>query len=219
MRYPADQKAKTRRTILEAAARVFKRRGYQGGGVDAVMKEAGLTHGGFYAHFKNKEALLAETLKEAMLEARGRHLEWTEGARGEDWLGAYLDGYLSPQHFGHMEQGCPVPPLVSEVDRASGPVKASFEDGLRVWANDIAQQLHDVPEADRESAALGVIATSVGAIALSRAVADADYAGQVLDGARDLVLGAFAATAKNSSDSASPDSSPAQENGPQENQA
>ncbi|MEO1087794.1 MAG: TetR/AcrR family transcriptional regulator, partial [Acidobacteriota bacterium] len=114
MRYSPEHKAKTRKSILDAASRVFRRRGYQGGGVDAVMKEAGLTHGGFYAHFQNKEALLAETVLDAMLEARKRHRDWTAGTSGATWLGRFLDHYLSDRHRRHSEHGCPVPALVSE---------------------------------------------------------------------------------------------------------
>lgn len=80
MRYSSDHKAKTRKSILSAASRVFRRRGYQGAGVDAVMKE---------------------------VEVRARHLEWMAGASGRTRLRRFVDGYLSGPHRRHSEQGCP----------------------------------------------------------------------------------------------------------------
>ncbi len=202
MRYPPEQKAKTHRTILDAAARVFRRQGYQGGGVEAVMKEAGLTHGGFYAHFRNKEALLAETLTEAMLAMREKHAGWTEGQEGAAWLRAFLGAYLSPHHRVHAENGCPAPALVSELDRVGEAPKQSFERVLTRWADDIARHLDDVPEEERQQAALGAIAACVGGVALARAVADREFADRVLRGARNLVLEALAEEPTTSTSSA-----------------
>ncbi|MEM8962688.1 MAG: TetR/AcrR family transcriptional regulator [Acidobacteriota bacterium] len=189
MRYPPEQKAETRRAILEAAGRVFRRRGYQGGGVDAVMKEAGLTHGGFYAHFRNKEALLGEAVLDAMWAMREEHGRWTEGESGEGWVRAFVDGYVSRGHVAAVEGGCPVPTLVSELGRVKEGPRESFERGLAVWAGDVAEQLEG-PETEREAMAMGVIASCVGAIALARAVADETVADRVLAGARELVMAA-----------------------------
>ncbi|MEO1370274.1 MAG: TetR/AcrR family transcriptional regulator [Acidobacteriota bacterium] len=190
MRYSPEHKAKTRRSILDAASRVFRRRGYQGAGVDAVMKEAGLTHGGFYAHFRSKEALFAETVLESMLDVRKRHREWTAGTSGSARLGRFLDHYLSDRHRRHSERGCPVPALVSELDRVGEGAKASFEKGLEIWARDVAEQLGDGPSEELRHKAFGVIAACVGGMAVARAVADPELAGDVLRGARELALAA-----------------------------
>ncbi|MEM1176889.1 MAG: TetR/AcrR family transcriptional regulator [Acidobacteriota bacterium] len=200
MRYSPEHKARTRKSILDAASRVFKRRGYQGGGVDAVMKEAGLTHGGFYAHFKNKEALLAETVLEAMLGARARHREWTDGSSGETWLRRFLSHYLSDRHRLHSEQGCPVPTLVSELDRVGDGPKESFERGLGVWAEDIAGQLGEGSSAADRERALGVIAACVGGVAVARSVSDPELAASILRGARRIALGGALGDAENFSE-------------------
>ncbi|MEM8993181.1 MAG: TetR/AcrR family transcriptional regulator [Acidobacteriota bacterium] len=192
MRYSPEHKAKTRKSILDAASRVFRRRGYQGGGVDAVMKEAGLTHGGFYAHFRSKEALLAETVLESMLDVRKRHRDWTEGTSGSTWLRRFLDHYLSDRHRRHSDRGCPVPTLVSELDRVGDTSKASFEKGLEIWARDIAEQLGDGPQEERRRKAFGVVAACVGGVAVARAVADPRLAEDVLRGARELAMEAAA---------------------------
>ena len=188
MRYPPEQKAKTRQTILDAAARVFRRQGYQGGGVDAVMKEAGLTHGGFYAHFPNKEALLAEAVREGLEGMRDQHQNWTAGLDGAAWIQAFVGGYLSQGHREHTEDGCPAPALVSELGRLGDNPKRSFEKALVGWAEEIEPHLEGVPEEDRDEIALGAIAACVGGLALSRAVSSSELAERLLSGARDLVL-------------------------------
>ena len=127
MRYAAGHKEQTRAKILQAAGKVFRREGYHAAGVDKVMEEAGLTAGGFYAHFGSKEALLAETLAPAAAEAGARRDKDLEGVAGRAWVEAFVERYLSPSHRGKTEDGCPLPALVSEVARAGGPVKASFE--------------------------------------------------------------------------------------------
>ncbi|MCG8459253.1 MAG: TetR/AcrR family transcriptional regulator [Holophagales bacterium] len=193
MRYPPDQKAKTRKSIVEAAGRVFRRQGYAGGGVDAVMKEAGLTHGGFYAHFRSKEDLFAEALLESLRGMLGAHGRWTEGLEGMPWLRAFTQAYLSEAHAAHMEQGCPAAALISELGRVGDGPKASFSEGLAGWAESISPQLGaGLPAADRQRAALGLIAACVGGLTLARAVDDPELRRQVLRGASDLVIAAFA---------------------------
>src|SRR3954451_11867857 len=98
MRYPADQKQKTRQRILEAAAVVFRREGLQAGSVDKVMGEAGLTAGGFYAHFASKEALFTEMLVGAMRQARVLSGKEDEDASGVVRIRAIVARYLSPAH-------------------------------------------------------------------------------------------------------------------------
>src|SRR5882757_8350579 len=127
MRYPAGHKEKTRTKILRAAGKVFRRVGYHAAGVDKVMEEAGLTAGGFYARFESKEALLAEVLTPAAAEAGVPLDKDLEGVDGRARLEAFIESYLSQSHLHRTDSGCPLPALVSEVARSSGPVKASFE--------------------------------------------------------------------------------------------
>ena len=94
MRYAPDHKEKTRAKILEAAGRVFRRHGYHASGVDRVMEEAGLTAGGFYAHFDSKQALLAEALAHAGEEIGRRREAGLEDLSGREWIEAFLARYL-----------------------------------------------------------------------------------------------------------------------------
>src|SRR3954471_10083763 len=99
MRYPAGHKEQTRAKILRAAGKVFRREGYHAAGVDKVMEEAGLTAGGFYAHFGSKEALLAETLARAAAAAGVPLDEDLEGLAGPARLQAFVESYLSRAHL------------------------------------------------------------------------------------------------------------------------
>src|SRR5580700_8650326 len=98
MRYSLGHKEQTRAKILQAAGKVFRREGYHAAGVDKVMEEAGLTAGGFYAHFGSKEALLAEALAPAAAEAGVPRDKDLEGITGRAWAEAFVERYLSPSH-------------------------------------------------------------------------------------------------------------------------
>ena len=183
MRYAAGHREQTRAKILRAAGRVFRRQGYHAAGVDDVMAEAGLTSGGFYAHFASKEALLAETLAPA---ADGPlPAESARQLTGHEWVEAFVKGYLSPGHLTNIENGCPLPALASEVARAGGSVKASFEANVRSLATRLQGQAGDEISPDR---ALAVLALCVGGLALARSVNDQMLAKRILKACCEMAL-------------------------------
>lgn len=188
MRYAAGHRQLTRARILRAAGSVFRRQGYHAAGVDKVMEEAGLTAGGFYAHFESKEALLAETLASAAAEVVSD--EPLEHVSGRAWAEAFVERYLSPAHRNKTEDGCPLPALVSEVARAGGPVKASFEAIVR----DLAARLQGQAGGDvSEDRALAIIALCVGGLGVARSVHNEALAERILAACRDLAkVGLFA---------------------------
>src|SRR5579859_5205902 len=104
MRYGSDLKEETRKKILGIAARRFRQEGVEAVGVASLMADAGLTHGGFYAHFKSKEELAAAALEQALCESSGRIFALAEG--DEDKIGTYIRAYLSPHHRDSAEAGC-----------------------------------------------------------------------------------------------------------------
>ncbi len=188
MRYPAGHREQTRAKILRAACRVFRRQGYHAAGVDKVMEEAGLTAGGFYAHFASKEALLAETLAPAAASALCD--EPIEHLTGRASAEAFVDRYLSPAHLVNIEDGCPLAALVSEVARAGGSVKTSFEAMVWSLATRLQGQAGGDVSADR---ALAVLALCVGGLGVARSVQDEALAERILVACRDLAkLGLFA---------------------------
>jgi TetR/AcrR family transcriptional repressor of nem operon len=203
MRYPADQKEKTRARILDAAGRVFRRQGYHAAGVDQVMKEAGLTPGGFYSHFASKEALLAEVLGPTVRSTPlARLFEHVDGDASPSRVMEFVAVYLSPSHLDDAERGCPLPALISEIGRGGIEVKAGFEAVFRTLAEHlirIAGQTFD------ESRARAIIALCVGGVGLARSINDRELAEAILESCRAqaaLMLGLFP---EDSAESASSD--------------
>ncbi len=126
MRYTPEHKQVTRERILRAAARQFRERGFAESGVAAIMQEADLTHGGFYAHFAGKDELIAEVIRSGFdqvterFEAKFAHLD------GDDWLREWVNRYLSDAHFAHTDQGCPMPALAPEIARSGPAARRAF---------------------------------------------------------------------------------------------
>jgi TetR/AcrR family transcriptional regulator, transcriptional repressor for nem operon len=190
MRYAAGHKEQTRAKILGAAGKVFRREGYHAAGVDEVLEEAGLTAGGFYAHFRSKEALLAEALVPAAAEAGAWREKGLEGVAGPARVEAFVERYLGPRHMRNTEGGCPLPALASEVARGGGPVKASFEAIVR----DLAARLkgHAGGELSEERA-LAIIALCVGGLGVARSVQDEALSERILASCRDLARASLVA--------------------------
>ena len=177
-----DRRTATRTRILDAAAHAFRANGYAATGVDAVMSAAGMTHGGFYAHFPSKAAMLAAT----MIHLRQpRHLPMAaaiDGLAGSALVGAAIDRYLSMRHRDHPEDGCPIPTLGAELPRlADGPLKAvapHIQGLVRLLAPNLPGE-----EAGRDDRAQAVVALLVGAIVTARNLPDRQ-AGPWLDACR-----------------------------------
>lgn len=180
MRYPPERKEQTRQAILAAAGRVFRRLGYAGAGVDAVMAEAGLTAGGFYAHFASKEALFTEMIAQALAQTTLGGAAPSE----PDWLASLIQRYLSPGHRDTVEQGCPLPPLLADLSRAGESARAAFEDHLRAALTRMQEQL--APGAPPAA----LLALLVGGLTLARAVGD-EFAADILATCRDFARHAF----------------------------
>ncbi len=139
------------------------------------MAEAGLTVGGFYAHFKNKDALFSEFLRgdgEQLSQMR-----YADRSRftGREWVLESLRRYLSRVHFENVEKGCFLPALMSEISRAGDETKLAFEDGLKDWMETFASELDEKDE----SHALALIALSVGGLLLSRSVKSRKFADRI----------------------------------------
>src|SRR3954469_5147663 len=127
MRYAKDHKQATRQRILEAAGRRFKRDGIDGAGVAAVMSDAGLTNGAFYAHFNSKEDLVANVLADQL---RAQRQDFEAEPSGRAGLEAFIRAYLSPQHRDQYADGCPSAALLDEIARRPADTKQVFTDEL-----------------------------------------------------------------------------------------
>ena len=164
-----SRKQITHDRIVETAARAIRRGGFAGVGVADIMKEAGLTHGGFYAHFESRDALLCEALERAGTDSAARVVTTVAArqARGASALRALVEQYLSESHLVSTENGCPVAALASEMPRQSrevGQVAAARVRGL------IAAVQRALPvDAAGDSAAV-IASQMVGALQLARAL-------------------------------------------------
>jgi TetR/AcrR family transcriptional repressor of nem operon len=196
LRYAPDHKKKTRTRILAAATKVFRRLGYHAAGVDTVMESAGLTAGGFYAHFDSKQALLAEAIEHAGGEVSERRAAWTLGRSGREWLEAFLTGYLNNDHRRQIGDGCPLAALISEASRADEAVKASFEAMVRELEGTLASQVGWCGSADAKERALVAVALCVGGLGLARAVRDEGYAKRIILSCRKLAMKLLCADAQ-----------------------
>lgn len=186
MRYSDTHKQETRQKVVKAAARSVRAKGPEGVSVAEVMAEAGLTHGGFYAHFPNKEALVAAAIEEAFGQSARRFGKVTDGLSKAEALATFVDLYVTPEHRAHPERGCPLAGLSSELPRQGPPVREAYERGVQRLVGRIADWLPD-GTADRESLAASLVAEMAGIVALSRAIADDDEAERMLVAARGRI--------------------------------
>lgn len=182
-RYAADHKQKTHEAIVERAAELVRTGGLGGLGVAAVMAEAGLTHGGFYAHFRSRDALLAAAvtrLFDKAIDGVGRY-EARYGPKAG--LERYVDFYLSPRHRDDMTIGCPIPALAGEARRAAPQVARAFDDGLER----LAERLGKLMKGGRK-AALALLGEMAGVLTVSRAMTDQRQSNELLASRRKSVL-------------------------------
>ena len=183
-RYPADHKEKTHEAIIEAAAERIRTNGLEGLGVAAIMAEAGLTHGGFYAHFASRDALLAAAIGRLFDKAISGvdRYEAKYGARAG--LERYVDFYLSPRHRDDVTIGCPIPALAGEAWRSADEVRAAFDEGL----DRLAARLGKLMPRGGKKAAMALLADMAGALAVSRSIGDARQSNELLAAKRKSVL-------------------------------
>ena len=186
MRYSDTHKEETRARVVKAAATAVRAKGPEGVGVAEIMAEAGLTHGGFYAHFPNKEALVVAAIDEAFGQSSRRFGRMTEGLAPAEALAAFVDLYVTPEHRAHPERGCPVAGLSSELPRQGQPVREAYERGVRSLVRRIANWLPEGAK-DRDSLAASIVAEMAGTVALSRAISDDDEADRLLAAARGRI--------------------------------
>ena len=156
--------------IVAAAARAIRRSGYDGTGVADIMKDAGLTHGAFYAHFPSREAMLAEAADRAGAESLAAVASAVAGVPPEKALAAMLRAYLSKEHVANAEVGCPVAALGSETPRQAPEVRRAATLRIKEMIDLVARQSPDWGRAGAHERALATVATMVGALLLARAV-------------------------------------------------
>jgi TetR/AcrR family transcriptional repressor of nem operon len=188
MRYDEDHKQRTREKVLRAAARAIRADGPDRVGVAAIMAEAGLTHGGFYAHFGSKEELVAEAIRQMFVEAGARYVDAVEGKPPAEGLRDYVRFYLSRSHRDGRASGCPLAALATDAPRLPEAAQVVFGKGVEGLTVAIAGLLEAVGQPQPQACASALLSEMVGAVSLARSVADPEQSDLILKTARDDIL-------------------------------
>jgi TetR/AcrR family transcriptional regulator, transcriptional repressor for nem operon len=181
MRYPAAHKLTTRRRILEAASQAFREQGVAETGVDDVMRRAGLTHGGFYAHFRDKTELIAEACGSAFDEAVPNLKRIAAQPTAAGRVRLLIDSYLSTRHRDNRGSGCLVVAVGADMARLRGTAREGYSRGFRQHLERLgaALRLSEDPRQNREQVT-HLMSSLVGALLFARAIDDAAESDAVL---------------------------------------
>lgn len=182
-----SRKEITHERIVESAARALRRHGYQGVGVAEVMKDVGLTHGGFYAHFDSRDAMLAEAIQRAGRESASlvRQDMNERIAKGASPFRALVEAYLSERHLKVVDVGCPIAALASEMHRQSDVLREASCERVRGFVKVVQQVLP--PNVAADNAAV-IASTLIGALQLARALGDNKSGKAILKSSRRALL-------------------------------
>jgi TetR/AcrR family transcriptional regulator, transcriptional repressor for nem operon len=193
MRYRPEHRVQIHEKIVKDASRRLRAEGLTGAAVSTVMRDAGLTHGGFYKHFESKDELLVESLRKAFRELADSLAQVAqESEPGTAWK-AIVRTYLSAEHCDHPEWGCPLAALAPELARADGPMKTEILEEMEKYKSRMLPFMPGRRRADKERAFTTIISTMLGAVAIARILPDEAQRAKVLANARDFLLRSFRA--------------------------
>jgi TetR/AcrR family transcriptional repressor of nem operon len=196
MRYGESHKERTRLRVLGEAAAAIRAKGAERVSVAEVMAAAGLTHGGFYAHFESKDDLIAQAITHMFDTAHNdRFLSLTEGREPAAAIASYVDSYLSASHRLERANGCPIPTLSGDLPNLSDRARARFTEGTERVVAGLAKLAKKLGAKDAEALAWSALAEMAGALALSRTVSD-ERAAAILRNSRSSVKARFGLAAR-----------------------
>ena len=188
MRYSKEHKQETHTRIVRKASVRLREKGAHGIGVADLMKEAGLTHGGFYAHFDSREALVIEAFNYAMDRSTERWRKLAEETPPEKRFAAIVDSYLTTLHRDDPGHGCAVPTLGPEIARESAKTRKAFAARLDEMIEMMADQVPELPRKAARAQAIAAIATMAGALVLSRVAGSGEFSEEILGVGREAAL-------------------------------
>lgn len=188
MRYKKDHKTETHARIVSMANRRFRERGFSKTAIPMVMGDAGLTHGGFYAHFASKNALIGESIEQAFRDSIAMLFAKLDGLDlGTQWA-KIVHRYLHERHRDSLAEGCLMPALSGEVARMNPDQRRLYEEGLKAFVAVLERYVPGVDGEPREKRAIALLASLVGGVLLSRAVVDKAYSDRILEACRTFAL-------------------------------
>jgi TetR/AcrR family transcriptional regulator, transcriptional repressor for nem operon len=189
MRYSREHKQETHSRIVRKASVRLREKGAHGVGVADLMKEAGLTHGGFYAHFDSREALVIEAFAYAMDRSMERWKKTFEQIPPDKRLAMIVDTYLTPLHRDDPGHGCAVPTLGAEIARESPKTRKAFSAKLEQMIDMMAEQMPDATGKTARKRAAATLATMMGTLVLSRIAGSSEFSDEILAAGREAALG------------------------------
>ena len=188
MRYSKEHKQETHDRIVKKASVRLREKGAHGIGVADLMKDAGLTHGGFYAHFDSREALVIEAFDYAMDRSIAHWRKKAELTPPDKRLAAVVDSYLTPVHRDDPGHGCAIPALSAEIARESPKTRKAFAAKLEQMIDMIAAQIPDLPRKTARKQAMASLATMMGTLVLARVAGSGELSDDILGAGREAVL-------------------------------
>ena len=191
MRYRPEHKAEVHDKIVKDASRRVRAEGMNGAAVAAVMRDTGLTHGGFYKHFESKDALLTESLSEGFREIEDRLAEAAEEVGPEKAWRAVVKTYLSLEHCDRPESGCPMAALAPELARAGKEMRPRIVGELLQYKGRMTPFMPGRRQADKERAFFVIFSAMIGAVEIARLLPEPAMREKVLANVREFLLGSF----------------------------
>ncbi|TQF30766.1 TetR/AcrR family transcriptional regulator [Bradyrhizobium sp. UNPA324] len=188
MRYSPEHKQETHDRIVKKASVRLREKGAHGIGVADLMKEAGLTHGGFYAHFDSREALVIEAFGYAMDRSMEHWRKITDEVSPEKRLALIAEAYLSALHRDNPGQGCSIPALGAEIARESPKARKAFAGKLDEMIELLADYIPNMPRKAARKQAIATLATMAGTMLLARVAGSSELSDEVLKAGRDSAL-------------------------------
>jgi TetR/AcrR family transcriptional regulator, transcriptional repressor for nem operon len=189
MRYSREHKFETHARIVKRASVKLREKGAHGIGVADLMKDAGLTHGGFYAHFDSREALVIEAFTHAMDRSTERWRKLSDETPPDKRLSRIVNSYLTSDHRDDPGHGCAVPTLAAEIARESLKTRRVFAGRMEQMIDLLAAQFHGLPRKAARKQAMAALATMMGSLVMARIAGSGEFSDEILKAGRDGVLG------------------------------
>jgi TetR/AcrR family transcriptional regulator, transcriptional repressor for nem operon len=180
MRYSTEHKIETRKRIVDAASRLFRRDGYGGSGIDGLTKEAGVTNGAFYGHFKSKSEAFRTVVLAGMEQLRLAVAD-LKGSHDKRWLKTFVGFYLGPKRTCDIGESCALPSFSPEMVRADDETRDAYEAELFRLIEEVSTGLGDEGRTDRDDKAIALLAMLSGGVTLARAVRDPALSKRIAD--------------------------------------
>lgn len=196
MRYSKEHKVQTHARIVKRASVKLREKGAHGIGVADLMKEAGLTHGGFYAHFDSRDALVIEAVTHAMDRSTEKWRKLSAETSPDKRLSKIVNSYLGTDHRDNPGQGCAVPALAAEIARESTKTRRAFAGRMEQLIDLLADQYEGLPRKAARKQAMAALATMMGSLVMARVSGNSELSDEILKSGRDAVLERAGGSAK-----------------------